>query len=189
VDLPVVCVVDAILTSCNITGFWSSFDAVFVWACQNDSFPLARVSVGEQTFHNIFCYMCNPNTDTTGISTIDTCNVTGWWQDGDPNVAHACVNLPSHTSTYPYKNLFCFMCNEEDTMYELTTTVPHPVRPGTTERSATGVPTYRQLFAMPNMGHINSDPASNACIQDWTYDSFLVRAVFIIIAHARTLYT
>ncbi|CAG2212532.1 unnamed protein product [Mytilus edulis] len=93
------------------------------WACRNFKstpnsvdfyYKLNDSSLNE--YQNIFCAMEEKtNNETTKL--IQQCNVTGRWNFIDERLQKECRELPQINFHYPYKNIFCKMCNEERIEY------------------------------------------------------------------------
>ncbi|CAC5390476.1 unnamed protein product [Mytilus coruscus] len=91
-----------IISSCNVTGTWESYDPSIEWACRNyDNLY--------HTFRNVFCYICNPPVSMNPV--IGQCNTTGDWDTFDNLHIKACNDLGHTPTTYPFKNVFCYACN------------------------------------------------------------------------------
>ncbi|XP_052687428.1 uncharacterized protein LOC128166357 [Crassostrea angulata] len=92
--------------SCNKTGFWKKKDNDLLYACES-------MYVNNDTlFKNPFCRMCNPTFFEGDI--ITQCNVTGMWNDFDRNIKQACSRFGFNEGTFPFKNIFCRICNAPD---------------------------------------------------------------------------
>lgn len=98
-----------VIKTCNVTGTWISYDPDIEWGCHNYDYQ-------HDIFRNIFCLICNPSKLTTDI--ISTCNVTGLWDIYSDTLQRTCVNLNSTSATYPYKNVFCYLCNKATENYQ-----------------------------------------------------------------------
>jgi hypothetical protein len=55
--------------------------------------------------------MCNP--PVVSYEVVNHCNVSGRWADYDSSLEVACENLESTPTTFPFKNIFCYLCNIE----------------------------------------------------------------------------
>ena len=92
---------------CNETGLWEIYDPDIRYACE---------SIYRNPFHlfkNVFCYMCNPSKHGD-LEYIDECNRTKAWQPYDGGLHTACVYNDATTSTFPFKNIFCYFCNRNN---------------------------------------------------------------------------
>ena len=93
-----------IISKCNETGNWITYDANIEHACESEFYGAYGV------FKNVFCYICNPpEYQQNGV--IEQCNITGQWDASDVEMERACTELPESLSTRPYKNVFCYLCN------------------------------------------------------------------------------
>lgn len=92
-----------LINKCNVTGTWEQYNRNVEYACGklNNPFP---------PYRNIFCYMCNPPKMSQFIP-IHNCNATGFWKKRDEKIEISCKNSGHSSATYPYKNIYCFMCN------------------------------------------------------------------------------
>lgn len=91
-----------IISSCNVSGTWMTYDPSIDWACKNYDRPY-------RIFRNVFCYICNPPVILGPV--ITHCNITGLWDKFDDRFIHACENLDYTPTTYPFKNTYCYSCN------------------------------------------------------------------------------
>ncbi|XP_061172347.1 uncharacterized protein LOC133181772 [Saccostrea echinata] len=90
---------------CNTTGLWETYDPGVDWACSN----LFHQS---GLFENIFCRLCNPSrTSQSEVSLISVCNETGLWRNFNKEIEEACTLGQKSHVTYPFKNIFCRICN------------------------------------------------------------------------------
>ncbi|XP_052063031.1 uncharacterized protein LOC127702768 [Mytilus californianus] len=79
-----------IISSCNVSGTWESYDPSIEWACRNyDNLY--------HTFRNVFCYICNPPVSMNPV--IGQCNTTGDWDTFDNKHIKACNDLVFKKST------------------------------------------------------------------------------------------
>ncbi|VDI39781.1 Hypothetical predicted protein [Mytilus galloprovincialis] len=103
-DLPICNSVDEIrVQKCNITGTWKKYDSDIQKACETynqKSFLF---------FKNIFCVICNPPRNQDNI--ISQCNITGLWRHNDSNLEQACKMGMSSTIVLPFRNIYCYICN------------------------------------------------------------------------------
>ena len=95
-----------LISHCNVSGLWPVYDPEIAWACKNlNSYPY-------KDYKNIYCYNCNPSlVSTSETEMITSCNVTGQYVNTDTIVEEGCKSLPSTPRTFPFKNIFCKMCN------------------------------------------------------------------------------
>ncbi|XP_069121320.1 uncharacterized protein [Argopecten irradians] len=96
-------------SECNITGTWLKYDRDIESACNSD------YSITDNGFTNVFCLMCNP--PPYNVNTISSCNVSGNWAPYESELREACTKQDATPSTMPYKNLFCFLCNRNNTSH------------------------------------------------------------------------
>ncbi|KAK3102820.1 hypothetical protein FSP39_014141 [Pinctada imbricata] len=92
-------------TKCNETGEWRNFDPDIQRACESSLKTKFKV------FKNVFCYMCNPSGQNFMEDIYETCNETGQWHVFDRNLKRACDELSQSEATFPFKNIFCYLCN------------------------------------------------------------------------------
>ncbi|XP_069128727.1 uncharacterized protein [Argopecten irradians] len=95
------------ISKCNRTGTWATYDHDIDMACNSE------YEVGYGFYDNIFCFMCNPP-HFEGHDIITTCNVTGLWDIRSEAIEHACRSHDQSKTTGPYKNVFCFICNRNN---------------------------------------------------------------------------
>ncbi|XP_061179462.1 uncharacterized protein LOC133188090 [Saccostrea echinata] len=92
---------DEKIGSCNVTGSWLFYDKQIEQAC------LSQYDVTIGIFRNIFCAMCNPPKFEERL-VINQCeNSTSIYKK-------ACSFQPILEASFPYKNFFCFVCNQGD---------------------------------------------------------------------------
>ena len=101
----------SLFTKCNETGLWEAYDANIFYACESRYLGQYRL------FKNMFCYICNPS-QHYAMTTVDKCNVTGRWEPYDPGLEKSCLYLPHSRASYPYKNIFCYLCNRRNSSIE-----------------------------------------------------------------------
>lgn len=94
--------------TCNMTGQWNDFNFDVKTGCESAYFLNYKI------FKNIFCYMCNPNRQVN-TPLIDICNATGVWHPYDASLERACLQNGISTRRLPYKNVFCLLCNRNNT--------------------------------------------------------------------------
>lgn len=95
------------ISHCNRTGLWLKYDPGIDWACSN-SYQHSGL------FENIFCRLCNPSKASVAEndeSLISVCNHTGLWQRFDKEVEDGCLSSSKSHVSYPFKNVFCWICN------------------------------------------------------------------------------
>ena len=97
---------------CNETGLWGTYDPDIRYACESEYTNHFRV------FKNVFCYMCNPSKHGD-LEYVDECNITKAWRPYDGGLHKACLNNDATTSTFPFKNIFCFFCNRNNNNREI----------------------------------------------------------------------
>jgi hypothetical protein len=95
-----------LINKCNVTGTWEQYNRNVEYACGKLNNPFLP-------YKNIFCYMCNPPKMSQFVP-IHNCNVTGLWKKRDENIDISCKNGGYSSATYPYKNIYCFICNVDD---------------------------------------------------------------------------
>ena len=99
---------DRTISRCNTTGLWEQYDAGIDWACSN-------FHQHSGLFENVFCRICNPAKTSIEYadSLISVCNHTGLWQSFDQEVEDSCLSGSKSHVTYPFKNIFCWLCNND----------------------------------------------------------------------------
>ncbi|XP_033732607.1 uncharacterized protein LOC117322017 [Pecten maximus] len=97
------------VTECNVTGTWLTYDNDIANACHSS------YHIEDKGFKNVFCLMCNPPLHNTNA--ITSCNVSGSWEPYDSALLDACTKEEATPTTMPYKNVFCFLCNRNNTSY------------------------------------------------------------------------
>lgn len=97
---------DNTISRCNRTGLWVKYDPGIDWACSN-------YYQHSGLFENIFFRLCNPSNALVGNdeSLISVCNNTGLWQSFDKEVEDGCLSSSRSHVSYPFKNIFCWICN------------------------------------------------------------------------------
>ncbi|CAC5392342.1 unnamed protein product [Mytilus coruscus] len=96
---------------CNNSGLWPEFDLDIKLACEQLSYvDLRMVDDNNELFKNMFCSICNPpyfdEEMITNCSISDSCPIIS------ENRATGCRVFPKVVNHLPYKNGFCYMCNE-----------------------------------------------------------------------------
>ncbi|XP_052092474.1 probable G-protein coupled receptor Mth-like 4 [Mytilus californianus] len=96
---------DGLISKCNVSGTWITFDASIDFACQmyDNRF---------HSFKNVFCHLCNPPNEIGGV--ISKCNTTGLWDVFSTDLEKACLNNIQSPLTTPFKNIYCFYCNSNN---------------------------------------------------------------------------
>ncbi|OWF39941.1 uncharacterized protein LOC110464396 [Mizuhopecten yessoensis] len=94
---------------CNVTGTWAYYDRDIESACSNN------YKLSYKNHRNIFCFICNPPDYFVEDELIDTCNESGIWSPYDVSIERGCNRLDWTPNTQPYKNIFCFLCNRNNT--------------------------------------------------------------------------
>ena len=67
-----------------------------------------------RNFKNIFCYVCDFYTHFSpkfGKNLIDTCKREFDYSNDFLSIEHACSENPPTVVTYPFKNIYCYICN------------------------------------------------------------------------------
>ncbi|XP_033761048.1 uncharacterized protein LOC117342867 [Pecten maximus] len=106
---PSVKIFEPVKTWCNVTGTWTYYDKDIESACSTDDMPRYK------NYRNIFCFICNPPDYLVEQEIISTCNVSGIWSPYDASIERNCDSLDWTPNTQPYKNVFCFLCNRNNT--------------------------------------------------------------------------
>ncbi|CAG2212531.1 unnamed protein product [Mytilus edulis] len=92
------------IKTCNVSGSWITYNKDIEWACLHYNNRFLE-------FKNVFCYICNPPVKVEEVLT--DCNTTWklFWYEAYPNFQRACKELGQTTATYPFKNIYCYLCN------------------------------------------------------------------------------
>lgn len=98
--------------TCNLTKAWRDFDSNLVKMCESP------YRLNYHIFKNIFCYMCNPVIRHSN-DIVNYCNYTGVWEPRDNTLERACLMNGQSKRMLPYKNVFCFLCNRNNTKSQL----------------------------------------------------------------------
>lgn len=69
-----------------------------------------------RNFKNIFCYVCDfynyfSHSYGKNFVTVDTCNKEFYNSSNFLSIKHACSEKPPTVVTYPFKNIYCYICN------------------------------------------------------------------------------
>ncbi|XP_071164871.1 uncharacterized protein [Mytilus edulis] len=94
----------SLIHTCNITGTWLKFNKDIEFACN-------KFENRFKYFKNIFCYICNPPVIFHERPIISKCNSTGLWTEYSRDIENACRTAEQSKVTYPYKSIFCYICN------------------------------------------------------------------------------
>ncbi|XP_052104900.1 uncharacterized protein LOC127737973 isoform X1 [Mytilus californianus] len=96
------------IETCNVTGTLDSYNKDIDFACQtlNNPFP---------PYKSIFCHMCNPP-EKTSARMITSCNETGLWTTYARDIEKACNENVYVETTFPYKNIYCYICNTNESV-------------------------------------------------------------------------
>ena len=116
------------IRQCNISGNWKEKDDAILSACENDlqyqhifaSQPVFCFRF-DLCFANIFCFLCNPQTNTDVFNyedAIDTCSSV-IALDNIPNVERSCKDTPVHPSWLPFKNAYCHICYNDSLLWNM----------------------------------------------------------------------
>lgn len=57
--------------------------------------------------------MCNPF-QKSNLLEVSTCNKTGLWKIKDKDIENACLNDGMIEATHPYRNIYCYICNTQE---------------------------------------------------------------------------
>lgn len=98
------------INQCNVTGYWSIYDASIEKAC------LSTYVLPYQHYKNVFCFMCNPPIIDKSLRVISACNTTELWAPLDIKLRQACTESELTVFTFPFKNVYCHMCNVNHTL-------------------------------------------------------------------------
>lgn len=109
------CLNQRLISKCNTTGTWLKYNKNIETGCQtiDNVFP---------PFKNVFCYICNPpkQPSYTSHELVKTCAdhfYTTKFSRSD--VKYACQKVGISEATYPYKNIYCYMCNLNNSIHDL----------------------------------------------------------------------
>ena len=96
---------------CNVTAALKVSNTGIEAMC-NSNYKLIHSLIGNDnvSFKNIFCYICNP-LPYYDNDVISTCNTTAVWSYKDISVELSCQKYPAMAVSYPFKNIFCKICN------------------------------------------------------------------------------
>ncbi|XP_045178889.2 uncharacterized protein LOC123538669 [Mercenaria mercenaria] len=93
---------------CNVSGFWETYDEDIDWACANFITPYKH-------FKNMFCYICNPShANMQAVPLIDKCIPAN--NNFGSEINQACESFPVTDRLAPFKNIYCFVCSQGDTL-------------------------------------------------------------------------
>ncbi|CAC5413172.1 unnamed protein product [Mytilus coruscus] len=109
----------SLIHTCNVTGTWLKFDKDIEFACN-------KFENKFKYYKNIFCYICNPPVTFQERLIISNCNLTGLWTEYSRDMENSCRIAEQSKATYPYKNIFCYICNHnipEKNVFHLETSV------------------------------------------------------------------
>lgn len=95
---------NAVVGTCNKTGTWKTFDKYIDYACKS-------MNLGYKFFKNIFCAICNPPVQNDASEPVSTCSTEVTVEKA---IETACLNSGTSAATYPYKNIYCYLCNVGD---------------------------------------------------------------------------
>ena len=98
-----------VITKCNVTGSWQDGDPDVEFMCEYN----VGGSVYNGIYSNVFCYMCNPESNTASNNYSDQCSNNSK-RNMDPILQHvsdACAHFPKVEVAAPFKNFFCYLCN------------------------------------------------------------------------------
>ena len=96
---------------CNVTAAWKLSNPGIEAMCDSH-YKLKHTLIGNYyvSFKNIFCYICNP-LPYYDSDVISTCNSTVSSSSEDISVELSCERYPAMSVSYPFKNVFCKICN------------------------------------------------------------------------------
>ncbi|XP_052104903.1 uncharacterized protein LOC127737975 [Mytilus californianus] len=97
----------SLIHTCNVTRTWLKFDKDIEFACN-------KFENRFKYYKNIFCYICNPPVTFQERLIISKCNLTGLWTEYSRDIENACRIAEQSKATYPYKNIFCYICNNHN---------------------------------------------------------------------------
>lgn len=95
---------DNLIGRCNMTGTWNSYDSDIDMACNHFQLPFDK-------YKSIFCLMCNPPSQDPFTDLVSACNIT---KDSTKSLENACEMYKQSSVTFPFKNMFCYLCNRHD---------------------------------------------------------------------------
>ncbi|CAG2206404.1 unnamed protein product [Mytilus edulis] len=102
------CTGHTFIEACNVTGTLDNYDRDIDFACQTLTNPFPP-------YKNIFCHMCNPP-EKTSERQITSCNETGLWTTYARDIEKACNAYVNVATTFPYKNIYCYICNTNESV-------------------------------------------------------------------------
>ncbi|VDH90619.1 Hypothetical predicted protein [Mytilus galloprovincialis] len=103
-----------IYNDCNITGTWTAYNVDIYHACRSGYGPSFRL------YSNIFCFMCNPPS-RQHVPLISSCNSNIFNTMYGKDLFTLCNKEELSSITFPYKNVFCYLCNlvmKDDLLYK-----------------------------------------------------------------------
>ncbi|XP_053380358.1 uncharacterized protein LOC123564218 [Mercenaria mercenaria] len=106
---------DDLVSICNITGLWVSYNEDISWACENFGNPY-------KGFRNVFCYICNPSrANEQNVALTEDCLLPE--DNNELSILHnACKTFPTSNRLAPFKNIYCYSaCNKEQSIETDTT--------------------------------------------------------------------
>ena len=99
------------IKSCVYRHEWLKYNKAVVQLCEN-SFLVQPVIFNATYFKNLFCVMCYRNWNIDADSNIIAkCIHIGKWHMHDELLEDKCLNGNSSADWYPFKNMFCAICN------------------------------------------------------------------------------
>ena len=186
------------IVSCNTNLSWTDADNETEWACNNVlTYPKFYATFiygpmpsefnfdwsktyrqNDSIFHpihytNVFCALCDPIQNFT-TNFISKCNVTGMWTTYNVGDEMKCNFLPEIFYYYPFKNLYCALCNgmqwgRPPEVSPTTNVLPYDRIPGVNWFSIT-----RNLFSISPEEDIHYEYDVHQCRDDQLYDYIAV---------------
>ena len=102
--------------TCNKSSTVGNYSALLINLCETGYSSFSQfppVEYNWTLYKNVFCVMCNiGRTSELGPDIISECNVTGKWDNTyEPYLEEICANTAGYPGWYPFKNIFCALCN------------------------------------------------------------------------------
>ena len=147
---------------CSREARFMNFSTQVVNMCEDETLSLSMfppVRVNQTLYKNIFCRICNHFEGfDREIRIISECNETGMWDLYEQNnIEDLCHNTSLHPSWFPYKNIFCAICNTAQENVHLN------FRPNSAIGQCVGIlcyvahSSYRTVFSVPAPQHFDEN--------------------------------
>ncbi|XP_076079200.1 uncharacterized protein LOC143049467 [Mytilus galloprovincialis] len=114
---------DLILWSLNLECEYDRFEDYNYLASYNDIIEKAKnenCSIAFEPNDKISKRKCVPDSKTTALDKISSCNISGTWQNYDHDIDVACQSYDH--AYFSFKNVFCYLCNPPSDTGDLIST-------------------------------------------------------------------